>query len=472
MASARGFGSSKLVLGLAVLGLFVLFDLALLAWFSFRSLSQREIERVLVETRTEAEGLAERLTRRVEDGGGEDLYTVVAVERELQTYIDSILNKRDIVQTVEIRDVEGKLVFRGYSEAEIAVEDAAPVRLENREIPPNVEKKTVTREQTYDLDVPIADVGFVHIGISDSELGKRIGTLRQELLRQTVGIGAVTLAILALAYFIIWRLWHRSRSLEAKAVESERLAYIGTLASGLAHEIRNPLNSLNLNMQMLEEETAGRSSGGRDSTRRLLSITRSEIGRLERLVTDFLQYAKPRPVEPAEIPAGQLLQNCRDVLEPEAAAEGTSLLVEDRSAGARVRVDPEQISQLLLNLARNALAATALDGAGGRPGDFRPEVRLIARTEGGRVLLEVLDNGVGIEPEDRDRVFDLFYSTKRGGTGLGLAVVKRIADAHAATVQVDSTPGVGTRFQIGFPAHEGGESQARLQRTVERPARA
>ena len=107
--------------------------------------------------------------------------------------------------------------------------------------------------------------------------------------------------LLISAYVVVWLVLRRSQRLEVQAAEAERLAYLGTLASGLAHEIRNPLNSLNLNMQMLEEEID--EHGSAPTGKRLLSITRSELSRLERLVTDFLAYAKPRPLELEEVPA-------------------------------------------------------------------------------------------------------------------------------------------------------------------------
>src|SRR6185295_4072506 len=121
-------------------------------------------------------------------------------------------------------------------------------------------------------------------------------------------------------------------------------AYVGTLASGLAHEIRNPLNSLNLNMQMLEEELEEKAP--LPSGKRLLAITRSEISRLERLVTDFLSYAKPRALEPVEEPAVALCERVLGVLAGEIQRRGAEASVEDRSVGARVRVDPAQMTQL------------------------------------------------------------------------------------------------------------------------------
>src|SRR6202049_5362259 len=106
-------------------------------------------------------------------------------------------------------------------------------------------------------------------------------------------------------------LLRRARRLELQAAEAERMAYVGTLASGLAHEIRSPLNALNLNMQMLEEEIAEQAPGTMPTGRRLLSITRSEIDRLQRLGTDFLAYAKPRPLELQETPGGAPLARRR-----------------------------------------------------------------------------------------------------------------------------------------------------------------
>ncbi|MDH3745407.1 MAG: ATP-binding protein [Acidobacteriota bacterium] len=430
----------RLIAASVFLGLFVLFDLGLLGWFIFRSLSQKEVERILLEARAEARGLAGQLSERL--SREDDLFTAIAKEREIQTYIDAVLKQRNFVQEVEIRDRDGRLVFRSHNLAELPVDVGRIPSIEPREIPAGIETQTTTREETFELNEPIGDLGFVHIGLSQGELQKRIGVLRSELIRQTSLIGAVTLVVLLLAYLIIWWLWRRSRGLEAKAAEAERLAYIGTLASGLAHEIRNPLNSLSLNMQLLEEEPAIQRVSG--SMRRLLTLTRSEIGRLEHLVTDFLQYARPRPLELTETSARDLLRSCQELMSTDLDRRGADLLVEDRSAGALVCVDPGQLTQLLLNLVQNALGAT-------EESERPPEIRLIARREGADVLLEVLDNGVGIPSERMENIFDLFYSTRKGGTGLGLAVVKRIADNHGGEVRVQSTPGVGTRVQLLLP---------------------
>ncbi|HYU36024.1 MAG TPA: ATP-binding protein [Thermoanaerobaculia bacterium] len=442
--------SRRLLIASAVFGLFVLFDIALFGWLIFRSLSQREIERVLLETREEAETLAQRIAERAKRQG--DLYTAVAVERETQTYIDSILRQRDIVRQVKILDKNGVLVFQSINQANVQVPgpDGPAVGPGTSELPgpasPNEEKKTSEATTTYqvpDVKVPIGNLGLLQIGISTPELNKRIEVLRRELIQQAAAIGGLSALLLLTAYAGVWLLMRRAQRLEVQAAEAERMAYIGTLASGLAHEIRNPLNSLNLNMQMLEEEIVD--SGSAPTGQRLLSITRSELSRLERLVTDFLAYAKPRPLELEEIPAILLLERVPEVLAGEIQRRRARVAVHDRSHGARVRVDLAQINQLLLNLAQNALLAA-------EEADRTPILELSAHRQGPWVELRVADNGAGIRAEDQPKIFDLFYSTRKGGTGLGLAIVDRIARAHGGHVAVESTPGNGTVMTVELPA--------------------
>ena len=447
-----------------LVGLFLLFDLGLFAWLIFRSLSQRELDRILLETREEAQDLAGRLHRSAQETGG-DLFTAVALEQETQTYIDSVLRQRQIVQTVEITDRNGVLVMKERREAEVSL--PAPSLEGSPELPtgvPHVEGRTIERQSTRDLalapsdlatldvTVPIGEFGSLRIGISPIEMERRIAQLRRELVRQTTLTGGVTLVVLLAALGGIWFLIRRGQRLEAQAAEAERLAYLGTLAAGLAHEIRNPLNSLNLNMQMLEEDLGD--PKGELTGRRLLGITRAEIGRLERLVTDFLAYARPRPLKLEELPAVELLRSAREVMAAQIAARGAEVTVHDESGGAVVRVDVEQMQQLLLNLLHNALTAT--EGIG-----RRPEIAMAARRDGARVELSLRDNGRGVSPEDRARIFEIFYSTRKGGTGLGLAIADRIAVAHGGALAFESHQGLGSRFWVSLPLAVAAPSAAR-----------
>lgn len=442
----------RLITVLVILGLVVILDLALFGWLIFRSLSQREIERVLLEARQEAAGLAEQIAERAADGDS-DLFTVMAVEREFRQYIDDTLREVSVVGTVSLYNAEGELVYEQTSERREGVgggallEDAPDLALgAPQEVPSVPRTEQSERRLEYQVDEPIGDFGVLTIGISPEDLQARIGELRRHLVGRAAVIGLLTLLILAGAFLVIWKLMQRSQRFEEQAAEAERMAYIGTLASGLAHEIRNPLNSVNLNMQMLEEELGD--YGGGPNGGRLLAITRSEIARLERLVTDFLSYARPRPLDLEVIEAGALLGQVRELLAGEARNLGVDLRVEDRSRGGRLRADTGQIRQLLLNLTQNALAAVIDPVATDR--GRAPRVVLAAERRPDELVLQVEDEGPGIPPEELSRIFEIFYSTRKGGTGLGLAIVERIARNHGGRVALGSTS-EGTIARVHLP---------------------
>ncbi len=440
--------SRRLLIAAGTFAIFVVFDIALFGWLIFDSLSQREIEKVLLTTRAEAEPLARELEERARKLG-QDLYVAVSVVEETRTYIQSFPTQREVIQRVEIRDRAGTVVYQEERVQELPDEISNLPRVETGDVREPLEVPLNPTELTLEeVEVPIGDLGTLIVGLSEQVLQERVGVLRQDLVRQTSLIGVLTLSLLLMAFAAIWILFVRARRLEEQAEEAERLAYIGTLASGLAHEIRNPLNSLSLNIQMLEEEVSRLPASGvarqpAGSQKRLLSITRSELHRLERLATDFLSYAKPRPLDLEEVPAVELLERVVEVMGGEIQDRGAVAKIEDLTGGARVRVDRGQVGQLLINLTQNALAACE--------GDQQAVVRLVARPDGAGVALEVGDSGPGIPEEEQERIFDLFYSTRKGGTGLGLAIAQRIARAHDTDLVVDSRPGVGTNMRLLLP---------------------
>jgi signal transduction histidine kinase len=231
------------------------------------------------------------------------------------------------------------------------------------------------------------------------------------------------------------------REMMRRTLRAERLAAVGTLAAGLAHEVRNPLNSAQLQLDVLERKVAK----GTLTTENLMAtsrILRDEIRRLERLVDDFLAFAQPRPLSIEVRPINQLVESVVELLSPEVASCGIDLLVEfDPDAGI-VQVESQRIRQVLINLIRNAKEAMVDHG------------RLTVRTQGpdrnGNIAIEVADTGPGFS-EDAP-VFDAFYTTKEGGTGLGLAIVHRIVTDHGGSIRVQCSPG-DTRFRILLPQH-------------------
>ncbi|MEK7754640.1 MAG: ATP-binding protein [Acidobacteriota bacterium] len=215
---------------------------------------------------------------------------------------------------------------------------------------------------------------------------------------------------------------------------ADRLSGIGQLAAGLAHEIRNPLASIDGAAEVLE---AGAEAELRQET---LSIIRKECARLNRLLTNLLDFARPRRPEWREVGVVEVLDSVVELVSHSAgknvhfrreAAPGLPLLMCDR----------EQIAQVILNLTMNAAQAMPEGG----------EVVLSARTGADGLLVQVKDEGHGIAPEDLDKIFDPFFTTKDTGTGLGLSVVHQIVGQHGGSVTAERNPDRGMTFSLYFP---------------------
>jgi PAS domain S-box-containing protein len=228
-------------------------------------------------------------------------------------------------------------------------------------------------------------------------------------------------------------------ALAARVLQSEKLAAVGTLAAGLAHEIRNPLNGAKLHVTFLERGLAR--SGANPEMLDALRTVRDEIARLSGLVTDFLDFARPRETHRAATSMRALCERAAQVLRPEAASEAVRIEVDLPQSDVVVPLDAGKMEQVLLNLVRNAIESTAGTDGGG--------VWLRARREGKRAILEVEDNGPGISDPSAP-IFDPFFSTKPRGTGLGLSIVHRIVSDHGGTIDLESRAGY-TLFRVSLP---------------------
>ena len=217
------------------------------------------------------------------------------------------------------------------------------------------------------------------------------------------------------------------------------LMAVGTLAAGLAHEIRNPLNGALLHVTFLERALQ-RSSVGKEAHSALMIIG-DEIRRLSALVKDFLVFARPSP---PQIKATQLFELCErvaGVLSKDAATARVTIATDLGTSDHTFHVDPQKIEQALLNLLQNAVQAAGSNGGG--------NVTLRARRLPREIHIEIEDDGPGL-PSPEAPIFDAFFTTKPQGTGLGLAIVQRIASDHGGTVEVDSRPGK-TLFRLALP---------------------
>jgi two-component system, NtrC family, sensor kinase len=231
---------------------------------------------------------------------------------------------------------------------------------------------------------------------------------------------------------------------ERELVRTERLAAIGKMAAMITHEVRNPLSSIGLNTELLEEEL-GQLEGERPAeTRALCRAIQAEVDRLTDITETYLHFARlPKP-KLQEESLNQIVRSTTDFEREPMSLRGVKLEVDLATDLPAVQVDDAQVRQALLNLLRNAADAVAEVGTGA--------VRVATRAgEVGYVEVVVEDDGPGIHEELTGKIYDPFFSTKEGGTGLGLALTHQIVRDHGGTIRVDSRPGHGARFTVSLP---------------------
>jgi two-component system sensor histidine kinase PilS (NtrC family) len=228
------------------------------------------------------------------------------------------------------------------------------------------------------------------------------------------------------------------RAMEERLRQADRLATLGRLSANIAHEIRNPLASLTGAIEVL----AG--SGTGESRERLAHIVIKESGRLNGILRDFLEYARPAPLARARVNVCETIDEVLTLLEHQ-ATPGTLKIVRELPLALEWDVDPQQFRQAIWNLSVNAVQAMP-DGG---------ELRVTAAVMDARLTVRVTDTGDGIGGTDVHHVFEPFYSTKPGGSGLGLALVHRILQDHGGDIDVESAPGAGSTFTLRIPACRG-----------------
>lgn len=228
---------------------------------------------------------------------------------------------------------------------------------------------------------------------------------------------------------------------ERRAREAEHLAYIGTLTGGLAHEIRNPLSTVQLNLQLLREDLDRPGHAADPRLVRRLDTLEQEAARLQQILDDFLKLAGKHEVRRTLQPLNPILEACVAFYTDRLQRAGIQMRTGLADGLPAVSVDADRLKQALSNLVLNA--ETAMTGGG----------ELMIATEANRdgVAIHVTDTGSGIPREDLDRIFQPYYSTRAGGTGLGLPTVKRIVTEHGGALDVHSEMGRGTRFTIHLP---------------------
>ncbi|MGQ3675871.1 sensor histidine kinase [Xanthobacter sp. TB0139] len=252
-------------------------------------------------------------------------------------------------------------------------------------------------------------------------------TYRLPLSRDADEINAVSLAFNTMA--------EQVKDLLDRTVRTEKMAVLGEFATGVAHEVRNPLATMKTTVQTLSRDEPD------PDRRELLLDLESEVDRLNRVVNDLLTYGRPHPAACASVGVRSLLRRVTRLLKPAAVERGVNIASTGDSS-VSVLADEDHMQQILVNLGLNALQACARGGT----------VRFRSGRAGSRIFIEIADDGVGISPEDLARVTEPFFTTKSTGSGLGLTICQQMVEANGGTMTMDSMLGVGTLIRLSLPA--------------------
>ena len=237
----------------------------------------------------------------------------------------------------------------------------------------------------------------------------------------------------------------RLREVESRLNQAERSAVVGRLASAIAHEIRNPLNYINLSLDHLRTSLAPSNPEKRAVVEKLTGQLKTEVQRINTRITEFLTYSRPAKLEMRPLDLRATLEDALRIVEAQAAESRIEIALEQEGDVPPVAGDAESLRSLFTNLIINAVQAIDNEGRGGRL------AVTLAREGADRVRVGVSDTGTGIPLDNLPQIFEPYFSTKETGTGLGLAIAKKAADDHGGTVTVESNPGAGTTFTVTLP---------------------
>lgn len=250
----------------------------------------------------------------------------------------------------------------------------------------------------------------------------------------------VILLLLAFASLFIFRDMRKIRQLQEEIRRKEKLAAIGDLAAGVAHEIRNPLSSI----KGFAKYFADRSPEGSEQ-HELAKVMAKEVDRLNRAITELLALVRPADLRLQRVAIDEVIEHSLHLIRQDAESRQISLGYRCTDALPLVELDPDRFTQVLLNLYLNAIQAIGSDGS------LEIDVEL---TRDGAVRITVSDSGTGIAPDDLQKIFNPYFTTKATGTGLGLTMVQKVIEEHQGTIAVTSGQPTGTRFEIVIPLRQ------------------
>jgi len=412
----------KLALRSALIFLIVVVAAFVISSFFLADFSDTLLEATLSDAMTDTREMGELITERLREG---------FISPTDRAKISRTMDKYGFIYLVASNRDGGVVFNMGLKEAMVFA------KYDDIGIYPRVITGKGLRIPVYDVSVRMADGRYLHAGIPQEGLTPELAKVTDsagDMLRILFAL-ALGLISVAVTYSVV--MLRRVKVLRGEMERQSRLVYLGEIAGSLAHEIRNPLNTINMNIQLLDEQLADSDERTSSKIRRV----RNEIIRLDGILTSFLRFARPPKLSIRKVNLSELLTKIMDFFSPEVEGAGIHLQIDLAEDLPTIHGDPEQLRQLFLNLLLNARDATEKDGS----------MKITAWKTPRRVHIAVSDTGCGIEKKELGKIFEPYVTSKENGTGVGLAIVRRIVMDHAGSIRVESEVGKGTTFTVSLP---------------------
>jgi len=378
-----------------------------------------------------ASGFFDRLVARIDKLNPESLQAQMVRLAQERGFLETIF--QTIQEGLVVIDNEGRLLYANHAAERLAGFEFA--RIKGRSI------VRILRDWDWEhlLEVPAFESGWARMVTREIEV-----TYPEHRFISVYAMPLNEEGLVEKGVLVILRDVTRDRRQEASTLESERSNAIKLLAAGVAHEIGNPLNALNIHLQLLARELRELPDGTREPLAELVGVARTEVERLDTIIRQFLRALRPmqpvlRPEQPTDV-----LQETLALLKTEFENRRITVSVDITETIPTVQLDRSQIKQVFFNLIKNALEAMPDGGA------------LRIEMDAGDVYVDIafIDTGKGITPEEMQRAVEPYHTPKRTGSGLGLMIVQRIIDEHGGEIELSSKPGVGTCFKVRLPRSE------------------
>jgi two-component system, NtrC family, sensor histidine kinase HydH len=227
------------------------------------------------------------------------------------------------------------------------------------------------------------------------------------------------------------------RSIEESQQRNEKLSAMGELAAGVAHEIKNPLNAIGITVQRFEKEYLP--AEGEEEYRDMIKMMKSEVERVSSIINQFLTYSRPRKVKLLSVQSDELLKDVYNTFYSRSVKDNVNLDLNTVDAG--INADYSLLKQALINIVQNAFEAVSAGGT----------IKIESVKEDSKLAVIITDNGAGIPAENLGKIFNLYFTTKQAGSGLGLSIVNQIITDHNGSIKIESLPGEGTKFIVSIP---------------------